>query len=78
MLYRLWLTQIRNSYLFYSDRDISASFYKKDPLLKILREGKARYCLTTKEGFKELSLAIKDLKPQVVQETPSLVLFKTM
>jgi hypothetical protein len=74
-LYRIWLWRIRSTYLFYSDRDISTSIYDKDLLIKILKEHKVRYCIATKDGFAELS-TIKDLRPRVLKETPSLVLFE--
>jgi len=75
VLYRIWLWRIRSTYLFYSDRDISTSVYDKDSLIKILKEGRIGYCLTTKEGFSELS-KVKGLKLHVQKETPSLILIK--
>ena len=77
ILYRLWLWRIRSTYLFYSDRDISSSVNDSDAIIKILEEGKAKYFLTTREGFAELS-EIVDLRPKVLKGTPSLVLFEAV
>lgn len=75
VLYRIWLWLMKSTYLFYSDRNISASVSDKDSLIDILKKGRVKYCLTKKEFFPELT-EINSLKLKVVKETSSFVLLR--
>jgi 4-amino-4-deoxy-L-arabinose transferase-like glycosyltransferase len=77
ILYRIWLWRIKSTYLFYSDRDIEGAVEDKDELMRSLRNGAARYCLTTRDHFDEL-LPLADFKLEIKKETGSLILFKAV